>query len=295
MRRDVKFLSKGLNCRGWLYVPEGLANKKVPAIIMAHGFSAVKEMCLPDYAEKFAAAGFATLVFDYRYFGDSEGEPRCQLFPLEQVEDYRNAISWISNQPEVDPKRIGIWGTSFSGGIVIYVGSYDRRVKAIVAQAPAVRSPEVTRALSTESWERDADYLLKDRILRYETGTVNYIKVVASEDEPCALAMKEAYDFFLGASQLTPSWRNEITVESLEKIREFDPVCVIHFISPSALMLIPVEDDRFVSPDLYRLVYDRAREPKAMHFLPINHFEIYKEPWLSKSADMAINWFKQYL
>jgi hypothetical protein len=94
MRKDITFTSKGLRCRGWLYVPDDLAEgQRSPTIVMAHGFSAVKEMMLPDFAERFAAAGFVTLAFDYRYFGDSEGEPRSQLFPLEQVEDVRNAIT----------------------------------------------------------------------------------------------------------------------------------------------------------------------------------------------------------
>ena len=92
MKKKVSFESKGLQCRGWLYVPDGLKTR-APAVVMAHGLSAVKEQALPEYAEKFAAAGLVTLVFDYRFFGESEGEPRCQLFPLEMVDDYRNAIT----------------------------------------------------------------------------------------------------------------------------------------------------------------------------------------------------------
>jgi len=68
----------------------------------------VKEAILPDFADRFVESGFVTLVFDYRYFGDSEGEPRSQVFPLEMVEDLRNAITWVSDQPEVDSERIGI-------------------------------------------------------------------------------------------------------------------------------------------------------------------------------------------
>jgi fermentation-respiration switch protein FrsA (DUF1100 family) len=164
-----------------------------------------------------------------------------------------------------------------------------------VAQIPAVRSPEVTRALSPESWEQDSEFLEHDRVSRYKTGAVSYLKVVATPGEPCALMIKEAYDFFMEASQAAPNWRNQITVESLEKLREFDPTGAIHFISPAALLLIAAENDGFVSTDLYRLVYDKAGDPKALHFLPANHFQMYKEPWLSKSADMAINWFNQYL
>jgi fermentation-respiration switch protein FrsA (DUF1100 family) len=94
MRQNITFISQDLNCDGGLYVPDSLVQgQKAPTIIMAHGFSAVKEMGLPDFAEQFAAAGFVSLAFDYRCFGDSEGEPRSQLFPLHQVEDLRDAIT----------------------------------------------------------------------------------------------------------------------------------------------------------------------------------------------------------
>ena len=79
LRSDVTFQSCGLTCRGWLFAPENASNdQKHPVIIMAHGFSGVREQGLGDLAEKYAAAGFAVLVFDYRYFGDSDGEPRRQ-------------------------------------------------------------------------------------------------------------------------------------------------------------------------------------------------------------------------
>ena len=141
MRKDITFRTKGLNCVGWLYIPDNLkAGERAGTIVMAHGHSAVKEQDLDKFAERFVAAGFVTLVFDYRWWGASEGDPRCQLFPLEQVEDYRNAISWVCEQPEVDPKRIGLWGSSYSGGIITYVATFDKRVKAIVGQVPAVMS-----------------------------------------------------------------------------------------------------------------------------------------------------------
>jgi len=136
-RRDVTFPSQGLDCVAWYYVPAGLrSGEKRPVIVMAHGFSAVKEMYLDNFASKFAAAGFVVVVFDYRFFGGSAGEPRGSLSWPEQVMDYRNAITWAALQPEVDPRRIGVWGTSYSGGHVMYLAAYDRRIKTVVAQVP---------------------------------------------------------------------------------------------------------------------------------------------------------------
>lgn len=296
MRKNITFKSKGLNCAGWLYVPDNLkAGEKAPAIVMAHGHSAVKEQYLAPFAERFAAAGFVTLVFDYRWWGASEGEPRCQLFPLEQVEDYRNAITWVSEQPEVDPARIGLWGSSYSGGIIVYVATFDKRVKALVGQVPAVISLDERRALNPTRWDAVGELLLHDRINRYHTGAVNYVKVVTLENEPCSLAGKEAYDFFIASQRVAPNWRNRITFESVEKMREFDAGRLIHWVAPAALLLIPAEKDYLLPLSVVQAAYERAREPKGLLPLPVGHFEVYFEPWLSKSAGAAVDWFKKYL
>src|SRR6266568_8142588 len=143
-RRDVTFTSQGLKCAGWYYVPTGLKpEEKRPAVVIAHGYSGVKEMSLDKYAEKFASAGFIALVFDYRYLGASEGEPRGQIIYYEQHQDYRNAISWLTLQKEVDAQRIGAWGTSYAGGHVIHLAAFDKRIKAVVAQVPGAGAWDV--------------------------------------------------------------------------------------------------------------------------------------------------------
>ena len=99
MRRDIEFNAEGVILRGWLYVPDGAVGS-VPAVVMAHGFSAVKEMYLDRYAEVFAAAGLAALVFDNRNFGASDGEPRDEIDPWQQVRDYRHALTWLGRRAE---------------------------------------------------------------------------------------------------------------------------------------------------------------------------------------------------
>src|SRR5487761_1710150 len=146
MRKDIEFNAEGVTLRGWLYTP-ARAGAKVPAVVMAHGFSAVKEMYLDRFAECFAAAGLAALVFDNRNFGASDGEPRQEIDPWAQVRDYRHAITYASTLPEVDAARIGIWGSSYSGGHVLVAAAIDRRVKAVVSQVPLVSGHDNLRAL----------------------------------------------------------------------------------------------------------------------------------------------------
>lgn len=200
-RRDVTFASQGLKCAAWYYVPKGVkVDEKRPAIVMAHGWSATKEMYLDNFASKFADAGFVVLVFDYRFLGASEGEPRGQLLPADQHDDYRNAITWVSLQKEVDANRIGIWGTSYSGAHVLQIAAYDRRVKAVVAQVPGADSWDlVRRNVPGSEWDGMFAWFANDRQERYTSGKVNYIPVVA-EKGPSSLPQKESYEWFTRAA-----------------------------------------------------------------------------------------------
>ena len=100
MRSDIEFDAEGVTLRGWLYRPDD-ASGPLPTIVMAHGFSAVKEMYLDAYADRFAEAGLAVLVFDNRGFGASDGEPRQEIDPWSQVRDYRHAITFAGQLPDV--------------------------------------------------------------------------------------------------------------------------------------------------------------------------------------------------
>ena len=153
MGKNIEFKTEdGIKLRGWHYLPEKRTGK-VPTIVMAHGFSAVKEMYLDRFADAFAAAGLGALVFDNRNFGASDGEPRQEIDPWQQVSDYRDAITFAETLPETDPARIGIWGSSYSGGHVMVVGAIDRRVKCVVAQVPLASGHDNARRLIR------ADYL----------------------------------------------------------------------------------------------------------------------------------------
>ena len=299
MRRDVSFRSKGLCCRGWLYVPESLAaGQTAPTVVMAHGFSGVKEMFLAPFAEHFAAAGMVVLVFDYRYLGESEGEPRGQILPLEQQEDYRNAITWVAQQPEVDAERIGLWGTSYSGGHVLHIGAFDPRVKAVVAQAPAICTwRQVLSMVGREGLRGLLDFVGADRLMRFETGAVNYVKVIPTQEEFAALATPDAIEWFQkAASTLAPTWRNEVTMESIERLLEYDPAGAIELIAPTPVLIIAAEQDLLIPIDSVRAAFARAGEPKELLVLPCRHFDVYAtEPFFSRAVTAATEWFRKHL
>ena len=133
-KRTVKFHSEGVRLEGDMYLPSDFkTGERRPGIVLCHGFTGLRDLILGDYAKVFVDAGFVALTFDYRGFGGSEGE-KWRLIPLEQIDDIRNAISFFEAQPQVDPERIGLWGTSFGGANAPYAAALDSRVKAVVGQ-----------------------------------------------------------------------------------------------------------------------------------------------------------------
>ena len=139
-QRNITFqTSDNVTLRGWLFTPPESASTRLPCLVMSHGWSALKEMDLDAFANYFISKlPLACLVYDNRGFGDSDhaqGQPRQEIVPSVQRSDISDAITYAQSLPEVEPTRIGIWGSSYSGGHVLQVGAVDRRVKAVVSQA----------------------------------------------------------------------------------------------------------------------------------------------------------------
>jgi fermentation-respiration switch protein FrsA (DUF1100 family) len=298
MRKDVEFLSKGLKCKGWLYLPDNRKEaQKVPVIVMAHGFSGVKEMYLSNYAERFVSAGMAVLVFDYRYLGEGKGEPRGQVLPHIQLEDYRNAITWVSRQAEVDADRIGVWGTSYSGGHVLHLGAFDRRIKAVVSQVPNICGwRTILKRGGKEALRFLLEMVTSDRMSAFP-DEVHYFPVVAPEGQPAVLGTPDSYEFFMsGSEEARANWINQVTLESLEKMIESNPADAIEIISPTPLMIVAAEHDALISIELVREAFGRAGEPKKLVEIPCGHFDVYNnEPWHDQAAGEAEKWFTRHL
>jgi fermentation-respiration switch protein FrsA (DUF1100 family) len=295
-QRDIEFDAEGVTLRGWFYNADG-ASGPAPTIVMAHGFSAVKEMYLDKYAETFAAAGFNALVFDNRNFGASEGEPRQEIDPWAQVRDYRHAITYATTLPEVDNDRIGIWGSSYSGGHVLVVAAIDRRVKAVSAQVPLVSGHDNFRALVRADFiDGFRGMFDADRLARYEGKEPVMVPVVDKDPlAPSALPTPDSYTWFTETHELrAPSWRNEVTLRSVELFTEYEPIAYVQYISPTPLLLMPAQNDVLTPTDLAIAAYEKAREPKKLQILPGGHFDAYVDGF-DVSGPTARDWFLQHL
>ena len=298
-KRDVMFKSGETFAAAWLFLPKGAApNARVPAVAMAHGFGAVKEMYLESFARRFAAAGIAALVFDYRGFGASGGEPRQRVSPPEQMEDYRNGLTWLSLQPEIDADRLGVWGTSFSGAHVIQVAAHDSRVKAVVSQVGPMDLGQILFGIAgPDQFAGLQKMAIKERI-RYATeGGEQYVPNAGRPGEGFALQSdKDSYEFGTTAQKtIAPSWRNEATMSSLDGILDHAAGRFIDLIAPRPLLMILARNDVIVPPDSIRAAFARAGEPKRLLEIEGGHYSVYTGPGADEAGQAATEWFAEHL
>lgn len=297
MRSDIEFHTHdGVLLRGWHFAPD--SDGPFPTVVMATGFSGVKEGGrLPDLAERFVAAGLAVVAYDHRNFGSSEGTPRQEIDPLLQLRDYSDAVTFALTLPRTDPERIGAWGSSLSGGHVIVLAGQDRRVKAVVAQAPLISGREAGRRLVPAPALAAAQaFQAEDRLARM-AGEAPAMMPVASQDPtaPAALPTPDAWDFVQRETRF-PTYHNEVTVRTMELVSGYEPGLLIECVSPTPLLLIVAMGDIVCPPDLQFAAYARAHEPKQLLTVPGGHFDVYRDhPAFEQSASAAVSFFQERL
>jgi len=296
MRQDIEFDAEGVTLRGWLYLPDG-ATGPAPTIVMAHGFSAVKEMYLDTFAEAFAAAGLGAVVFDNRNFGASDGEPRQEIDPWAQVRDYRHAITWAQAHPQVDASHIGVWGSSYSGGHVLVLGAIDKRIKCVVAQVPLVSGfRNIQRLVRQDFLAPNRALFEQDRAARYRGEAPAMIPVVDADPMAAsALPTPDSWEWFSETGKTrAPAWRNEVTLRTVEMLMEYEPAAYLERISPTPLLMVVAAGDHLTPTDLALEAYQQAREPKRLVLLPGAHFDAYVKDFDAASA-AARDWFLEHL
>lgn len=284
MRHDVAFEADGVTLRGWLFVPEGIRTP-APGLVMTHGFSGIREQDV--HAERFAREGFVVLFYDHRNFGASDGLPRQEVDPWRQVIDTRHAISFMRTRPEVDPERIGLWGTSFSGGHALVVGAMDRRIRAVVAQAFSIDGYEaLRRRLGDAQLEALRSRIDQDYERRFRGDQPEMITV----SEPGS----DSYEF-LHQGEAAARYPNRVTLRSRDLHMSYVPGAFVSRVAPTPLLMIVADTDTVTPTDLQLLAYERAGLPKKLVVLRnCEHYGVYTTH-LEETCRAAIDWFNQHL
>lgn len=308
MRDDVELTtSDGTVLRGWYQRPQ-TAGVPWPVVVVSHGFGAVKELYLDVVAQGLTAAGFGCLVYDHRGFGASDGAPRQEIDPFQQVADLRDAVTCAQQLHGADAGRIGAWGSSYSGGHVLVLAATDRRVRCVVSQVPTISGARNTlRRFPGDGVAEIQARFAADRTARMRGEPPATVPIVPglSDDDVARPAADEgptgqrigndqaAWVAATSAARLG-SWRNELTLRSLELYATYEPGVHIERIAPTPLLIIGMTADSITPTDEILAAYERAREPKRLVLLDGGHFDVYG---LHRDAALAAacDWFAEHL
>lgn len=280
-KRTLRFPSDDGDCAAWLILPPG--SEPAPVIVMAHGLGATRDMGLLPFAERFVTAGYACLIFDYRHFGDSSGEPRQLLDIPRQLADWRAAIAFARGCKEVDGHRLILWGTSFAGGHVLVTAASDHAVAAVIAQCPftdglassLVMNPLTALRLSARALADQAGSLLGRPPL-----------LVATAGKPDDLALMTAPDVWTGYLPLVPAppkkttFRNEVAARIVLGILRHAPGRYIGDIASPTLLCV-CDNDSVAPADATLRHARKGRSVEARRYAT-GHFDIYAGAWFER-------------
>ena len=276
----TSFLSDGTKCAATLFRPEASGEMPIPVIVMAHGFGSPRALRLYAYAERFAAAGYAAVVFDYRGFGDSEGEPRQVLDVSMQHDDWKAALEFARSLPGIDASKIVAWGTSFGGGHVLTVAGRGEALAAVIAQVPHVSGPAAVRATGLGSSMRIAPYAIRDQVNAVFGRKPVYVPLVG---RPGDLGIMTTPDALPGLKQLITdsnlapdAYRQDVAARIGLKIGLYSPQRVIANIECPTLIQIARHDA--ITPCAVAEKAARRIAHATVRIYDCSHFDPYVDP-----------------
>lgn len=294
-RQDVRFTVEGTSVSAWLYLPEDLS-VPAPCIIMGHGFGGTKDMGLESFAARFRDAGFAVLVFDYRHFGKSGGEPRQLIWIPYQLEDWSSAITYARGLKGIDPSKIALWGTSLSGGHVIVTAAKDDRIACVVAQCPGLDGRAAAEMLLDRA---GIGYLLRmvmhgqrDYLRSWFGLSPHKIPIAGKPGSIACLTTPGAYDFF---KKFAPqNYINEVCARIIIRGDKYRPVKHARNVRCPVLLQICEHDGLTPIRAAEETGRELGKHAEAIYY-PIGHFDIYIGDNFEKAVSDQLDFLKKHL
>ena len=293
MKRAIEFYSEGFKLCGDVYTPDSLApGEQRAGVLLCHGYTGVKDLYLPDNARVLNEAGYVVMTFDYKGWGESEGKSPHRLAPYSRVADVQAAMTFLGVQPEVDEERIGIYGTSYGGATVSWVGAIDPRAKCVVSVVGIGHGARwMSRVRRMDEWFDLLERSAEDRTQRALTGKSDMVErsdILLPDRQSAALAA--------AARAKNPAAVGTIPLEYVDDTLGFNPEWIVGRISPRPILFITSSDDRLVPPEESEQLYAHAGEPKKLVTLKgFGHYEVYAEPAFSEVMKHTLEWYREYL
>jgi pimeloyl-ACP methyl ester carboxylesterase len=291
IRSNADFVSRGLRCAGWLYLPKCAV--RPPVVLMAHGFGAERTFGLEPFAERFAEAGLAAFLFDYRCFGDSEGEPRNWISPRRHLQDWEAALAHVKGLPAIDSSRIALWGTSFSGGHVIVIAARHPEISAIVAQVPFADGLALLASVPAKLMPRLGMAALRDLIRLLTRRAPFTVPIVGPPD---SLAMMNTPGTWEGYQSILPketSWKNACPARAVFTTSFYRPIRYAKRVRCPVLLVMAKRDELIPS---WTVQKERSRLSNAqLVAFNIGHFDPYKSPCFEEAVVMEQKFLTAHL
>jgi cephalosporin-C deacetylase-like acetyl esterase len=280
--REVTFDSRGVRCGAWhlsATTSEHTTDGSRPCVVMAHGFGGTRDTGLLDYAEGFADAGLDVLVVDYRGFGTSDGFTRQRVSYRHQRADYHAAITAARALPGVDPARIVLWGTSYSGGHVVPVAVADGRIAAIISLTPAMDGLAALLAVAKAHPTTLVPLIahgLRDGARSLVGRSPHHLPIVGVPGSTAIITAPGAVEGYHALAG--PTWRNEVCARAALEVALNRPTRMAAQLRTPMLVQVG-ENDRVAPPEAAWAAARKAGPYAEVHNYPVDHFDVYAGSW----------------
>jgi len=280
VRSNTKFMSRGSRCAAWLYLPKTVA--RPPVVIMAHGFGAERTFGLEPFAERFAQAGLAAFLFDYRSFGDSGGEPRNWVSPRRHLQDWEAALTHVKSLAAIDPSRIGVWGTSFSGGHVIVIAARHPELRAVVAQVPFADGLALLAATPLKLMSRLVVAALRDLLRLMMRRPPFTVPIVGPPDGLAIMTMPGSLEGYQSLLPKETSWTNACPARAVFTTSFYRPTRHASRVR-CPVLLVMAKRDQVIPSSSVRKEHARLSDGQLVA-LNCSHFDPYKGPCFEEAV-----------
>jgi uncharacterized protein len=290
----VEFRCDGLTLVGDLRMPTG---DQLPGLVFTGPFTGTRDQVTGTYATALAEAGFATLSFDHRNFGESGGQPRRDEDPQGKLRDLRAAVSLLRAHPAVDADAIAAVGICLGGGYALKFAAFDPRVKAFAGIAGAYNAPQAMRTGMGPDGYRSALAALTFALEQQDRGgAVNYLPAVAAHGE-AAMPGDEPYSYYGTARGASATWQNSVTRASILQLITMDNMVGADFLAPKPGLIVHGLTDAYCSPDGAREAYDRIGGPKRIVWLDATlHVDLYdNDRYVKQAVEAAASFLHEHL
>lgn len=295
---SVSFDSHGTRCDAWYLraLNDDLTTTRGrPCVVMGHGFGATRDAGLLPFAERFAAAGADVLVFDYRGFGTSDGEPRQDVDHRRHREDYHAAIAHARARKGVDPARVAVWGSSYSGGHVVVVAAEDQRVAAVISQGAAMDGVAALFGVQKSGGTAKAAALTKaglaDVRRKFAGRPPLMVPIVGEPGSDAVISAPGAVDGYHHI--MGPTFRNEMCARGILRIARNRPVRYAGKVT-CPMFIVVAEEDNIAPVKSVHQVAKKAPRAEVLSF-PCRHFDIYVGEVFEKSSTEQMEFLRRVL